>query len=220
MQSNLIVGLISGLTVSFIVMFLGKIWRDIIEPWFEERVYKDMHIEGKWFSLYVSDIDLRTETVNLKRKGHSVTGTLMCNSGGDDGEEYTLTGSFRNLLLPLTYETSDKKKTDRGTITLMSSHNGERLVGKVAMYHTKLDEVSTAPVLWFRKKDDINEQIKYIKEHRETLQKIRKKEESVKEEMSDFFKEFMKEYKERKRKKKEEENKVIEGEAKKIEHDG
>lgn len=224
LESNIVVGLISGLTVSFIVMVLGKLWKGLVEPWFEERVYKDLHIEGKWYSLYVNAVDFRQETISLKRHGHTVTGTMMCTTGEDDGEEYHICGSFRNMLLPLTYEATDKKKTDRGSITLRSTFNGERLVGKIALYETRFDEVETGQVVWFRNKNDVKEQIEYIKAHREELDAIKEKERKVRREFQEFFKEFAKEFAERKKaekdKEKEEEERTIEGEAKRIENNG
>jgi hypothetical protein len=224
LESNIVVGLISGLTVSFIVMVLGQLWKGMVEPWFEERVYKDLHIEGKWYSLYVNSVDFRQETINLKRHGHTITGTMMCTIGADDGEEYHICGSFRNMLLPLTYEATDKKKTDRGSITLRSTFNGERLVGKIALYETRFDEVETGQVVWFRNKNDVKEQIEYIKSHRDELDAIKEKERKVKREFQDFFKEFAKEFAERKKaekdKKQEEKEKTIEGESKRIENNG
>ena len=217
LESNIMVGIISGLTVSFVVMVLGKLWKNVIEPWYEERVYKDLHIEGKWYSLYPNTMDFRQETINLKRHGHTVYGTMMCTIGPDDGEEYKLSGSFRNMLLPLTYESTDKKKTDRGSITLRSAFNGDRMVGKIALYETRFDEIETGMVLWFRSKDAVNEQIEYIKAHREQLDKIKEREKEVREEFQEFFEEFAEEYAKRKKQKKEE---VIEGEVKRIESDG
>lgn len=218
MLENIVVGLVSGLVVSFLVLVIGRFWRAVIEPWFEERVYKDLHIEGKWFSLYVDAGDYRQEVVNLKRHGHAIQGNMICKTGADDGEEYSICGSFRNLLLPLTYEASDKKKSDRGTITLMSSLNGERLIGEVAMYSTSTDSIETAQVIWFRNKDDLNQTIEYIREHREQLNKIRKKEAEIKEELSEFFEEFAREFAERKKREKQEKDSAIDGESKRIEN--
>ena len=216
MEKELLAGLISGLVVTFIVLIVGRLWSSIVEPWFEERVYKDLHIEGKWYSLYVDSSDLRQETINLKRHGHTVTGKMMCTTGPDDGEEYDLQGSFRNMLLPLSYESSDKKKTDRGTITLRSSFNGERLVGKIALYETRFDDIETGQVVWFRDKEDVRAQIEYITEHREKIQKMKNQEAELQKKFREFFKEFAKEYA---RKKAAEKDSVIEGEAKRIESD-
>lgn len=218
MLENIVVGLVSGLVVSFLVLVIGRFWKNIVEPWFEERVYKDLQIEGKWYSLYVDAGDYRQEIVNLTRHGHSISGKMTCKNGADDGEEYTLCGSFRNLVLPLTYESADKTKSDRGTITLMSSHNGQRFLGEVAMYETKSDSIDTATVIWFRDKDDLKETVKYIKEHREELKRIRDKERKNREEFSHFMEEFAKVFAKKKQKEQEDKNEAIEGEVHKIEH--
>ncbi|CAH6889072.1 conserved hypothetical protein [Vibrio chagasii] len=218
MLENVVVGLVSGLFVSFLVLVIGRFWKGVVEPWFEERVYKDLQIEGKWYSLYVETGDYRQEIVNLKRHGHTITGNMTCKNGADDGEEYILCGSFRNLVLPLTYESADKTKSDRGTITLMSSHNGQRFIGEVAMYETKSDAIDTAHVMWFRNKEDIKSTVEYIQEHREELRAIRNKEREIREELSDFMEEFAKAYAKKKRKEKAEKEDVIEGEAHQIEH--
>lgn len=229
MLEYVVVGLVSGLVVSFIVLVVGKFWKSVIEPIFEERVYKGLHIEGKWYSLYVEATDFRQETIKLKRRGHNITGYMVCKTGADEGEEYAITGSFRNLLLPLTYETTDQKKSDRGTVTLMSTHNGERLVGKVTLYETNLDTVVTAQVIWFRNKDDLNNIVEYIKRHREQLKDIRRKEEAIKKEFNDFFLDFPKEYAEfkekeeaellsQKEKEKSKSSSYIEGESKRVDN--
>lgn len=218
MYENIVIGLVSGLVVSFLVLVIGKFWRGVVEPWFEERVYKDLHLEGKWFSLYVETGDYRQEIINLKRHGHAITGTMICKNGADEGEEYSLCGSFRNLLLPMTYESIDKNKSDRGTITLKSSHNGQRLVGEIAMYDTRTDSIDTARILWFRNKDELEKTVTYIKNHRERLQEIREKENEIREELSEFMAEFAREFSKRKRQEQEEKDNAIDGEALLIEH--
>ncbi len=134
MQENIISGLVSGLTVTFLVLVFRQFWHTAIIPWFEERVYKDVQIEGKWFGLYPLSRDLRQDVIVLKRHGHTITGIITCTKGGDEGDEYSVCGSFRNLLLPLTYESTDKTKTDRGSITLKCVRDGERLKGEISFY--------------------------------------------------------------------------------------
>jgi hypothetical protein len=217
MYENIVTGLVSGLVVSFTVLVIGKFWRGVVEPWFEERVYKDLHLEGKWFSLYVETGDYRQEIINLKRHGHAIIGLMTCRNGADEGEEYSLCGSFRNLLLPMTYESTDKNKSDRGTITLKSSHNGQRLIGEIAMYETRSGAIDTAQVIWFRNKDELKKTVEYIKEHREKLQELRERELEVREELSEFMAEFAKEFSKRKRQEQEEKDEAIDGESSLIE---
>ncbi|WP_136678599.1 hypothetical protein [Neptunomonas sp. XY-337] len=172
MSENLVSGLISGLVVTLFVVVFRAIWHSIIVPWFEERVYKDVRIEGKWFGLYPTSVDLRQDVIVLKRHGHAITGTLTCVKGSDEGDEYSLSGSFRNLVLPLIYESTDREKTDRGTITLRAINNGERLSGRIAFYHTIKDSIDSGNILWFRKREELEAVAGRIKQKKEELEKL------------------------------------------------
>ena len=152
MQENLIAGLVSGLVVTLFVVTFKKFWETVIIPWFEERVYKDVKIEGKWYGISPTAVNLEEDLIILKRHGHSITGTMLCVQGSDQGTEFNLTGSFRNMVLPLTYEENDKSKTDRGTITLKVINNGEEMLGKLAYYHNQKDSIETTNIHWFRSK--------------------------------------------------------------------
>ena len=169
MPENIIAGLISGLFVALFILVFRSIWNRIVVAWFEERIYKDAKIEGKWFSLYPASNGLRQETISLNRHGHAVTGRIICTNGADEGQEYAVQGSFRNLILPLIYENDDSTKTERGTITLKSVENGQRLEGKVASYYDSRDIIVALDVIWFRSKEDSDRMAKAKYEEREKL---------------------------------------------------
>ena len=153
MLGNLIAGVVSGLFVTVSVFAFRIFWLSKIVPWFEERVYKDAKIEGEWFSLYPMIEGRRQEIISLKRHGHAITGTIICTrSEGDEGEQYDVHGSFRNMILPLIYETHDRSKTDRGTITLKLTQNAKQLTGRIALYSDKEDTILSTDVIWFRSK--------------------------------------------------------------------
>jgi len=182
-SENIILGLISGLLATFLVFVFRSIWNCILVPWFEERVYKDIKIEGTWFSLYPASSDNRQEVITLKRQGHAVKGEIVCLTGGDLGERYQVTGSFRNMLLPLSYESSDVSKADRGAITLQSIHNGERLSGKMAYYNTSQDTISTANVIWFRHKNDVENLIAQKVKHKERIEQLNREAQNIEKEL-------------------------------------
>ena len=59
--SSLSIGVIAGLVATFFSAVLYKIWLSIITPWFEEIIYKDAKIEGRW--------EIETEIHGKLRKG-------------------------------------------------------------------------------------------------------------------------------------------------------
>jgi hypothetical protein len=174
--ANLLSGLVSGVIVALLLVGFRSFWDQILVPWFEERVYKDARIEGKWFSLYPTTEENRQEVITLTRHGHTVTGTMICIVGDDEGEQYQLSGSFRNLILPLVYETESKSKTDRGTLTLKLVGNAQELRGKLASYFTVTDGIATTDVIWFRSKSDLERMLEQIAPKEKQIEAIRLRE--------------------------------------------
>ncbi len=173
MQDSIIAGLISGLIVTLFIIIFKSLWDKIIIPWFEERIYKDAYIEGTWYSLHPDEAYFRQEIFALKRTGHNIIGTMVCVEGEDKGEEYTVEGSFRNMILPLIYESSDTSKTDRGSITLKAIRNGEVLRGKISLYNNGNDDITSATIILFKNKDELEKTVKHIKQQKEKILKMR-----------------------------------------------
>ena len=183
MSENIIAGLISGVLATLLVFVFRTVWTALVIPWFEERIYKDVRIEGKWYSLYPTTSDSRQEVISLERHGHAITGIIICTVGSDTGEKYHVAGSFRNMLLPLTYESADSSKTDRGTITLKSVHNGERLAGKLAFYNTIEDSIETTNIVWFRSKIALDSFISAREKNKEKIEALRKQSRRIDKEL-------------------------------------
>jgi predicted small secreted protein len=183
MNANIIAGLFSGLLVTLLVVVFRAIWRDSLVPWFENRVYKDIRVEGTWFSLYPTVIGNRQETINLDRHGHEISGSFVCTTKHNDGEQYEVRGSFRNMILTLIYESRDSQKVDRGTITLKCIKNGERLSGKIAIYHDSTDTIDVNEIIWFRSKKDLVPFLKNIQEKDDTMRNLREREKEASVEM-------------------------------------
>lgn len=184
MFDNFAIGIISGLVTTLFVVVFRATWHSVVIPWFEERIYKDIRIEGKWFSFYPDFRDGRQEVVTLDRKGHAVTGTIVCTHGSDAGEKYNIAGSFRNMILPLTYESSETTKADRGAIALKSARNGERFVGKIAMYSDSQEVISTATVIWFREKSELEKYLETNKSKKQEIAKLQKEAREIEEKLN------------------------------------
>lgn len=190
MNDNVMAGIISGLIVTLFVVVFRNFWRGSIIPWFEDRVYKDLKIEGTWFSLYPTVIGERPETITLKRHGHAVTGFIVCNSGADEGKIYYISGSFRNTILTLFYESADRRNLDRGTITLKSVKNGSRFVGKIASYEDYSDSITSKEIIWFRSKKDKEKTLKEIRNKDAMVQKIQENSEELNKELKELLEDF------------------------------
>lgn len=160
LSSNILLGVISGLLATLLTVGFRRIWLSIIVPWFEELVYKDAKLEGTWYVLYDDMDDDRYDVVTVKRTGHHVTAHMTCSASDDAGKTYCIIGSFRNLILSATYETEDRQGLDRGSMTLMLTANGKRMVGFIAFYSDPNHEISDSPTTWYREKADFDKDFK------------------------------------------------------------
>jgi len=143
------IGIISGLLTTFIVVVIQKLWSGAIEPWYEERIYRDAKIEGTWEGLY-PEIDLK-EVVTLKRTAHKVEGVVAIVEGPDQGKTYEISGTFKNLILTASYSAVDRRSLDRGSYTLMLKNNGQRFEGFSSFYEDTGSKVDSGACIWVRK---------------------------------------------------------------------
>jgi hypothetical protein len=148
-MSELGIGVVSSILAVLIVFFVQCIWKGIVEPWYEERIYSDAKIEGVWELTY-PELHLK-ESVTLKRKGHSVTGTIVVTASSDTGKTYELDGRFKNLILTVSYSATDKSALDSGTFTLMLVDNGRRFNGVSSLYVDGQNKIESHKCTWSKK---------------------------------------------------------------------
>jgi|SRR5688500_7716113 len=150
-MDELAIGVISGLVATFLVFVFHRVYLSIIRPWIEDRVYKDARIEGRWCIKYPS---IKSEEVEeyatIRRVAHRITGQITCTKGPDSGKIYNVEGSFRNLLLTLTYTSADPAALDRGAFVLQLNDNGSNLSGRSSYYFNGSHSVVDAECVWRR----------------------------------------------------------------------
>jgi hypothetical protein len=134
-------GILGGVIATLICVVFREMWIKVIDPWWEEKVYKDAHIEGRWTSKYTLDGVARESVWAIHRIGHSIKATVTRTKGPDAGSTWTYVGTFRNLTLTATYSRADRRMLDRGAITLMLENNGEMLRGWLTFYSNRENQV-------------------------------------------------------------------------------
>ena len=132
-MSSIIIGIISGLVTTFLVVILKFIWDKAINPWYEQRVYKDIDISGQWIGKYKNDC-YGKELLNITQNAHHIKGNIITIDGEDKGNVYNFHGIFKNLILTLSYSSANPKNIDRGTLTLKIENNGSKLTGYCSLY--------------------------------------------------------------------------------------
>jgi hypothetical protein len=138
-------GIVGGLVATFLTLVIRNMWLRVVVPWYEERVYHDARFEGMWegtetFSdTHPSLID--HFSMEIRRQGHRVEAMTTCLDGPDKGRVYVSTGSFKNLILTLSWSPRDDTSLERGTVTAKLVENGKRLVGHGAFYSPATEKV-------------------------------------------------------------------------------
>ena len=128
-------GLLSAFLATSVMLLIRHLWTSILEPWYEDRIYKDALIEGRWTGIGTFEHDEEEELLwILNRRGHAVSGTILCLTGPDQGRSYVFSGEFRNMVLTATYETADRACVDRGTVNMMLLNDGQTLLGHCSYY--------------------------------------------------------------------------------------
>ena len=143
------IGVISGLVTSLIVFLFQIGYVQILRPWLEEVLYRDLKIEGRWLVEYPEGEEF-TEAIELKRQGHRVTGSVTVTGGPDLGRVYAVDGTFKNLILTLSFAGQDATRLDRGTYTLQTKSNGQHLQGYSTFYQDDENTIVCMKCNWRR----------------------------------------------------------------------
>ena len=133
--SNLSIGVISGLVATFIIVVIGQIWLKIILPWYENLLYQGVRLDGRWVSR-ARIRDSERETVwQIKQTGHRIKATAVATLGPNQGRSFAINGTFRNLILTVTFQRSDAGSViDRGCVAVKLVQNGHQLCGHITHY--------------------------------------------------------------------------------------
>jgi hypothetical protein len=148
-MSDITIGIVSGLVTSVIIFFAQVIYFKALQPWLEELLYRDLRVEGRWLVEYPEAKEF-TEAVELKRQGHRVNGTIVVTGGPDHGRVYIVVGTFKNLILTLSFAGQDATRLDRGTYTVKTTKNGQNLLGFSTFYQDDEDAIICMKCNWTR----------------------------------------------------------------------
>lgn len=145
--SDMVNGVVSGLVATFLALVIHRVWIAIILPWYEERVYQDARFEGVWEATEIFS-DTTPALVNkygieFKRKGHQVIAIAKCTDGPDKGKDYLNQGSFKNLILTLSWTPLDKTSLERGTLAAKLVANGQGFSGYGVYYSPVTEKLHT-----------------------------------------------------------------------------
>jgi len=155
MLESLLAGILGGLVSSSIVFVWVTYWRRALVPWYENRVYQGLRIDGEWETEGSFSGKPFSEVAHVHQKAYTVRGTTIYTSG-DQVEEYAFEGEFRNLILTAWYWAPGSNDLDRGTFTLAVKDSGYTLEGFFIGYIDQASSVSSGTYVWRRRSQGPN----------------------------------------------------------------
>ncbi len=142
-------GILSGLLATFLILVITKYWKQVIIPWYEDRVYKDIRIAGEWKTRGEHKEGRFEEDAKVRQKAHWVWGDIVYKT--EEGIiDYEFKGEFKNLILTAQYGVKGESNLDRGTFTLMLRNNGRVLRGFYSWYEDEMNDVMSGSYEWSR----------------------------------------------------------------------
>lgn len=157
---TVLVGVLSSLVATFIFLHLSWLVKTILIPWYEDRIYRGVRINGHWTIQELAGIDAEQldevgtkATIDIKQNGDQVTGLYShSNIKSDDVATYKFKGEIRNSYLSATSWPIADDHIDAGAYVLrVFSHGGLRMKGVVT--YISNDGIVNSCTVEFKKKD-------------------------------------------------------------------
>ncbi len=147
----LAIGIISGLVTFLIVLLIKNVWERWFLPWYENKIYRDIRLDGHWETKFFREEDEEAqERATIYQKAHRVRGTIIYDYSGGV-REYEFTGQVRNLLLTAEYGLKGPSSLDRGAFALAVKEDGRKLEGYLSWYSHQHDEIKFSKYVWSKR---------------------------------------------------------------------
>lgn len=151
-SEGLFSGVVSGIIAAGICLLIQRFWKSNVIPWFEDRIYSELSLTGRWRASWKIDepYSAGLDEITLEQSGHRVSGTIECVRGYDRTAIYKFDGTLKNNVLIATYSDQDKTILGRGSMTLTITKHGQGLQGISAFFDERTDATNFCHYFWER----------------------------------------------------------------------
>jgi len=97
----LLIGIASSLIATFAFVAISELTRRVFLPWYADKIYRGVRLDGIWQVCRVDDKELDPKTsgcdFSLAQKGDQITGTsVLIDKDNDEKTEYNVRGQIRD----------------------------------------------------------------------------------------------------------------------------
>jgi len=127
---SIIIGIVSSLFATAIFIILSEFIRRVAIPWYEDKIYRGVRIDGKWELLHLGDEDELiggiSMQLHLKQKGDVISGTYM-HSMGETTYNYLISGKIRDMYFLATAVPASNRQIDGMSLLLHIQYEKSKL---------------------------------------------------------------------------------------------
>lgn len=152
--AGVVAGVIGGLITAAILVMVGFVWRDKLDPWLSDKRYRGVRIDGNWkLSSEPSDGDgsefAHDETLEVEQKASRLIGRLiLVPSSGSTGVTRTLVleGSIRDRFVLFTAVPASHQALGFTAFLGQVEGDGAKLRGGVVYFDTGVNQIRSARI--------------------------------------------------------------------------
>lgn len=158
---TVLVGIGSSLIATFIFLYLNWLVKSILIPWYEDKIYRGVRVNGHWVidewdeNKLGNNAPIRA-TFEIKQKADQIKGIYthtIVKEKEEDTTSYVIKGEIRNTYLAATSWPISDEQLDAGTYMLrVHSQDGLKMKGMLSFVSHTTGEVSGSNVV-FKKKE-------------------------------------------------------------------
>lgn len=152
---NIFFGVLSGVLTSALIFLVRKIYLRVFLPWYEDRLYKGVQLDGKWEG-ETNDFKFLFELVQNGYRIKGLFGVEVKSSKPEDQYEnlYKIKGHISDNYVVLEYWTMSRKRTGLGSFLLRVQDGGKKLMGSVVFVEEGEMDVNNITELVLRRKEN------------------------------------------------------------------
>ena len=127
---SLIIGITSSMIATAVFIFLSELIRRTVLPWYADKIYRGVRIDGKWVLVKNegNDIPEKDElmTFDLTQKGDTITGTYT-HKLKNEIDLYRLNGFLRDMYFSAIAMPMSNRQIDAASFLFYVEYEGSRL---------------------------------------------------------------------------------------------
>ncbi len=159
LASNILLGVVSGLVTAITIYLFSVVWKKQIVPWYEQRVYKGVTLQGTWALVDTQKTEptdrrwTQIETFDISQTAQHISGTLTLSpkeSVQGNVVALTVTGEITDRFVTMLMKSPSQNRLAYGVLLGQVVGDGNRIEGQTAYYDVEENVIAAAKVIYQR----------------------------------------------------------------------